>query len=74
MAQWLTSIKLAKYIQNFKDHEIDGCLLKLGLDDQTLTMMGIEMPLHRRKLMEEQKTLFPVLATGIDLCFTGHDS
>jgi len=74
MAQWLTSIKLAKYIQNFKDHEIDGSFLEHPLDSKTLTMMGIEMPLHQQKLMGEQKKLFPVLATGIDLCFPGHHS
>ena len=47
--QWLQSIKLSKYIDIFKDNDVDGYILAY-CTLQTLEEMGIDKDLHRTKI------------------------
>eukprot|EP00042_Codosiga_hollandica_P036888 m.286231 g.286231 ORF g.286231 m.286231 type:complete len:248 (+) comp54985_c0_seq11:416-1159(+) len=64
---WLAAKNLRKYTDAFSAHEIDGACLKMGLDDETLTTIGVAIPIHRRKLQMEARALFA--APGSDWCF-----
>jgi hypothetical protein len=58
VCSWLGSLNLGKYAPNFKENAIDGSCLKVGLDDQTLDAIGVQLPVHRKKLQSACSDLF----------------
>ncbi len=55
---WLKSIEMSKYVPAFEENSIDGACLAEGLDDDSMDMLGILLPLHRKKLRSASKLLF----------------
>ena len=50
---WLESIELPMHVEAFKEHSVNGKML-LALTDQDLYQtLGIQSPLHRKKLLME---------------------
>jgi hypothetical protein len=52
VASWLESLELGCYASLFAANKIKGPLLTLGLDDVTLSVIGISIPLHRRCILQ----------------------
>ncbi len=60
VAAWVKSIGLPSLAPSFLAHDFDGFCLALGLDDDTLTELGVTLRAHRVKLQRAYEDLFAV--------------
>ena len=44
---------------SFEENEINGACLAEGLDDETLIMLDVKLPVARKRIQTEIKQLFP---------------
>eukprot|EP00042_Codosiga_hollandica_P026076 m.120621 g.120621 ORF g.120621 m.120621 type:complete len:282 (-) comp52087_c0_seq1:96-941(-) len=58
VTQWLEHLNLAAYVGKFKEFCIDGLCLKEGLDAETLDVLEVKLPVHRKKLVAACEALF----------------
>jgi hypothetical protein len=59
VSDWLRAINLDQYIASFTEAKIDGTCLVVGLDDDSLQELNVSMKIHRKKIENELKKLFP---------------
>lgn len=51
VAEFLESIGLGQYVENFQEHEMNGeMMLQLETDDESLEEIGVQSRLHRIKI------------------------
>ncbi len=58
VGQWLRMMDMASLSSLFESNDIDGTCLADGLDEQTLEIIGVRLPAHRRKLQSAVAKLF----------------
>ena len=57
VTEWLNSLELSQYIVKFEELRIDGILLLQVTDSDLLNDLGIQVRLHRYKILENIKKL-----------------
>ncbi len=62
VCQWLRLKDLGQFAAVFEANGVDGSCLADGLDDDSLTMIGVKLPSVRKRIQTEIKALFPATA------------
>jgi hypothetical protein len=47
VGQWLHSLGLGLHVRAFENNSINGTCLAIGLDEKTLTLLGVTLPVHQ---------------------------
>jgi hypothetical protein len=71
VGKWLLSINMDNYMDSFAKHKIDGQCLKL-MDDESLRALGVSLPVHRTKLLQQVLQVFGSGFSFLVCCFFDH--